>query len=428
MLLRRGYRYRIYPDEQTEAVLYEWERAHRFVWNVALRTRRLRSREIYLDGRWQWIRLPFVSPLYQQRQLTLDRQRIDWLRAAPCRSSQIVLQDLDAAWQMSMKDPTRGRPQFKGQGDTVGMTVAVAPEFSPAKCIVDGKVRIPKLGWVPIILHRPLVGVAKRLSIVRDGRAWYVSILCETDVPDPGLSMCPAVGIDRGVVLNLADSDGRMAPLPAQIRSLARRIDRMQSKNDHRIAGLDPRAPRSKNWRDQAGVINELKGRVARMRRHWLHAQANYYADHYGVAVVEDLKIKNMTKHARGKRSLNRAILEQGWSAFVMMLCYKMEERGGVVVKVPAHYTSQECQVCGHTAAENRESQAKFRCVECGHEDNADVNAAKVILQRYQQGQFEFEGGYKRKKAPKNKLTSLRKQTKITVIPHGKESLTPALH
>jgi transposase len=34
---------------------------------------------------------------------------------------------------------------------------------------------------------------------------------------------------------------------------------------------------------------------------------------------------------------------------------------------------------CGHCAADNRESQAVFRCRACGHTDHADVNAAKNI-------------------------------------------------
>jgi len=87
---------------------------------------------------------------------------------------------------------------------------------------------------------------------------------------------------------------------------------------------------------------------------------------------------------------LNRSILNVGWHALERMLAYKLEETGGLLVKVPAPYTSRTCACCGHVARESRDSQAEFRCVACGAEDNADVNAAKVILQRALQEDTEW--------------------------------------
>ena len=43
-------------------------------------------------------------------------------------------------------------------------------------------------------------------------------------------------------------------------------------------------------------------------------------------------------------------------------------------------YTSQRCSACGHVDAGNRVSQAEFQCLSCGHEANADLNAAINIL------------------------------------------------
>ena len=60
----------------------------------------------------------------------------------------------------------------------------------------------------------------------------------------------------------------------------------------------------------------------------------------------------------------------------------KMDANGGNLVIVPAAYTSQACHECGHVASENRDSQAVFRCVECGYQANADTNAAMNILDR----------------------------------------------
>ena len=117
------------------------------------------------------------------------------------------------------------------------------------------------------------------------------------------------------------------------------------------------------------------------------------YAENQGIAVVEDLKIKNMTKSAKGtketlgkkvkqKKGLNRAITQQSWGMFFALLEYKLQERGGELIKVDPKHTSQTCNKCGHVSKENRKSQSKFECESCGHSDNSDVNRTKNILAR----------------------------------------------
>ena len=109
--------------------------------------------------------------------------------------------------------------------------------------------------------------------------------------------------------------------------------------------------------------------------------------------VLEDLQIKNMTKSAKGDRDepgrmvkqksgLNRVILEQGWGLFKTFLEYKQSWSGGQVLFVDPKYTSQTCPVCHHRSKENRQTQAEFKCVLCGHKEHADVVGAKNILER----------------------------------------------
>jgi transposase len=102
---------------------------------------------------------------------------------------------------------------------------------------------------------------------------------------------------------------------------------------------------------------------------------------------VEDLRIRNMTRSARGtaeapgtnvrgKAGLNRAILAAGWGRLIA----RLEQKGpGRLEKVNPAYTSQRCSTCGYVAKSNRENQAVFRCGACGFGCNADVNAAMNI-------------------------------------------------
>ncbi len=87
-------------------------------------------------------------------------------------------------------------------------------------------------------------------------------------------------------------------------------------------------------------------------------------------------------KNVAAKSGLNKAILDQGWFEFRRQLEYELNWNGAILVPVPAHYTSQTCPACGHVAKENRQTQAKFVCVDCGHEENADVVGAMNVLAR----------------------------------------------
>jgi putative transposase len=64
------------------------------------------------------------------------------------------------------------------------------------------------------------------------------------------------------------------------------------------------------------------------------------------------------------------------------MLAYKLADRGGKLIEVPAAYTSQTCAECGAVDARSRVNQSRFVCIGCAHEANADTNAAIIILKR----------------------------------------------
>ncbi|GAI24810.1 unnamed protein product, partial [marine sediment metagenome] len=127
------------------------------------------------------------------------------------------------------------------------------------------------------------------------------------------------------------------------------------------------------------------------VRKDFLHKMTNKISKNHAVVVMEDLKVSNMSKSARGtkenpgrnvkaKSGLNRSILDQGWFEFRRQLEYKLKWRGGHLELVDPKHTSQKCCRCGHTESENRTIQAKFECKNCGHWENADINAAKNIL------------------------------------------------
>ena len=109
--------------------------------------------------------------------------------------------------------------------------------------------------------------------------------------------------------------------------------------------------------------------------------------------LIENLPVRSMTASARGtvedpgrnvaaKAGLNTAILDKRWGFFRIRLDQKLAARGGVLIVVPAAFTSQTCASCGHVDAESRVMRDRFCCTACGQEAHADHNAACNIRGR----------------------------------------------
>jgi putative transposase len=214
---------------------------------------------------------------------------------------------------------------------------------------------------------------------------YHASILVDMDEQEISVSHnSKTVGIDVGVSLVVADSNGRkVKPL-----DLVRELSKLRTKAQQ----LSRKKKGSNNRAKAKAKISKQNLRIANMRKDFLHKLSKQYSENQTV-VVEDLKIKNMTsktkgtvekpsKNASAKRGLNRVITQQSWGLFFELLEYKLEERGGQLIKVDPRYTSQACNKCGHISKKNRKSQDKFVCTSCGHSANADINASKNILAR----------------------------------------------
>lgn len=192
--------------------------------------------------------------------------------------------------------------------------------------------------------------------------------------------MGEVIGVDRGVAVSAALSTGELLNVPRLRDTKARRLLRLQRKLARARRGSNRRAKVKQ-------AIARVKAREADRRKDWVEKTSTTLARRYDLIGVEDLKIPSMTRSARGtlqapgknvaqKAGLNRGILTSGWGRLVERLEHKAPGR---IVKVNPAYTSQTCNSCGHVAAENRQSQAVFSCVACGHRTHADINAARNI-------------------------------------------------
>jgi putative transposase len=206
------------------------------------------------------------------------------------------------------------------------------------------------------------------------------------EVEEPERTATVAIGIDLGIARFATLSDGLFyAPLNSFQRHEIR-LRRYQRVMSRKIRF-------SNNWKKAKNKVQTLHVRIGNARRDYLHKTTTTISQNHAMVCVEDLRVRNMSKSAAGtaeqpgknvraKSGLNKSILDQGWFEFRRQLQYKLNWRGGILVTVTPHHTSQTCPTCGHVAPENRRTQAHFQCVACGHEENADVVAAINILER----------------------------------------------
>lgn len=363
MILRRRYRFRVYPTVSQAEDLAAWENALRFLWNLAHEQRLIGLTRCSGEKR-------YPTAYSQSRELTELRELVPWLEAVPRGVCEQVLADLHEAWTRHFSRVS-SQPTWRSKQRDV---LSIAERRPKMWRIENGNVWFPKLGVIRTVMHRPLVGKPKSVTMKRDGDQWFASILCEVETADPTPRHEPIIAIDRGVANAVADSDGRLVPSARFYEKARKQLARAQRTVSRRKNG-------SAN-RDKAKVrVMCIARKVRRQREHFVHGLTSAYAKSHGTVVVEKLQIGNMV---RANRGLSRGILDAGWGMLVEQLRYKTAALGGRVVEVPAAYSSQTCHGCGHVDPRSRCSQASFECTECGLVEHADLNAALVLRQRFE--------------------------------------------
>ena len=374
MVVYRGYRFKLKGDPALEQRLKVFAGHCRFVWNKALRLNLDR-----LDSGLPTIRFNDLCGLLH---LWKKSEEYGFLAEANAQTLQQKLRDLDRAFADAFdpSQPGKRLPRFKKRGihDRIRF---------PQDVQVEGcRVFLPKVGWVRFFKSRNVPGTVKQATVTHEADGWYVSLLAETEADEPKPHPGSELGVDRGVAVFAATSEGELVEALHARRRLQAKMRRLQRKVARQKKG-------SKNQAKTRRRIACLHQRIAGTRADFLHKLSTRWAKSHGTIVLEDLRIGSMTRSAKGtvedpgrnvaaKSGLNRSILDQGWGAFARMLEYKIRDRGGHLLMVAPQRSSQTCSACGNVDAANRPNRDTFRCTSCRYSEHADVNAAKVILQR----------------------------------------------
>jgi putative transposase len=355
-LRRKAYRFRMRPTKAQEAALYRMAGARRFVYNWAL-DRRKRYYAEYGKG---------ISARQLSSELTILKGEPDtlWLKDVDSQLLQQALRDVERAFDAFFEK--RGRfPRFcskKAGHFTFRIPQRVRTE--------NGKVYVPKVGWVRIRQSREIEGKTKSATFKRDATGrWYVALTTEFDMPDvePPTPENP-VGVDLGIKDFFVLSDGERVPAPRFARKAIRKL-RTASKN------LSRKKPGSRRWQKAKHRVARVHRKVSDQRSDFLHKLTTDLTRKYDCICVEDLSTKGLAK-----TKLSRSVLDAAFGEFVRQVGYKATWNFERRAKVGRFFPSTKlCFECGTVNPNLTLSERTWLCG-CGTQHDRDLNAARNVL------------------------------------------------
>ena len=368
------------------------------------------------------VNCPSLRPNDATSKLPAIKKEYPFLEDAIAQS----LQQTARRWARAMQEAVSGKkglPKFKKKFRSDSFCIPQYFEFDEA----NDRVKLPKIGWVRYYNSAKLKGTPKQITVMRQADGWYIVVSCKVtryiDIPldlpnvaqqavasDIDPASITHISADIGAVLaqkvkaalekapgsdnGSTGSEGQhdtpsldsidIAALldAARDEVLVRYAlsDELKPKLENMVLGLDVGVAiavalsNGASFEEIKTATDDYKQRQAYLdsliaKRQRQLSRLTLHSNNY-----EELSQKG--KNVKQKSGLNRSLLNMGFGKFVWMLTYKLELTGRKLILVDPRNTSRTCAKCGHVSKQNRLTQAKFKCVNCGHETNADLNAA----------------------------------------------------
>jgi putative transposase len=378
----QAFKYELMPDGQQAQQMRRFAGSCRFVFNKALAL----QKERFEAGEKKLGYAGLCKFLTEWR----NGPETPWLADAPTHPLQQTLKDLERAYA-NFFAKRADFPRFKKKGRSDGFRYP-----DPKQIKLDqpnSRIFLPKLGWLRYRNSRDVLGAVKQVTVSGSGGKWFVSIQTEREVMKP-VPNGGAVGIDMGVARFATLSDGAFVAPRNSFKRHETALRKAQQAMSRKVKF-------SSNWKRAKARVQRIHTRIGNARRDFLHKTTTTISQNHAMVCIEDLQVRNMSRRASGrsaagtteqpgknvragrpsaKSGLNKSILDQGWFEFRRQLDYKLAWNGGYLIAVPPQNTSRTCPACGHVSADNRRTQERFVCVECGFEENADLVGAINVL------------------------------------------------
>jgi putative transposase len=217
----------------------------------------------------------------------------------------------------------------------------------------------------------------KRVRIVKRADGYYVQFCLSVDIWEYAKPLEPTkkcVGLDVGLKVFYANSDGETVEIPQYYRKAEKRLNRLNRKKSKKFRKGQPQ---SNNYQKARKRYARKHLRISRQRRGFVEKEALRVIKSNDFIAYENLNIQGMVKNSKLAKSIN----DVAWSTFRQWLEYFGFKYGKVTVAVAPHNTSQNCSNCGQKVPKSLSTRTHI-CPHCGYVEDRDINAAINILKK----------------------------------------------
>ncbi len=418
-----GVRLQANPNPHQKLVLSQWMGCARVIWNAKCDEHRYYStfaRKYYPVGTF--------APVDQKAAQFKSKELTPWLSDCPSQ----IIRNSAVTWYQTYQKYMKGlcgKPKRKPKTDRG--SIYLTNELFRFDTYSDGVTRLfigsktNNIGYLSFKSHRSF-NKPKSLYIRKEAGKYFISFCFDDGLEAPATDKDNlhwlqgatrewleehTIGIDRGVTIPVHTGESSHDFSDNQKKKMEKR-SRYLKRLQRRLSRQGKGSNRRKKTKNR---IARQHQKIANIRNDFCHKTSRkLVACKAKVIIFENLKTRSMTRRPKAKQDsngpqsrsrrlvgfppslgisflpnkaaqkagLNKAILNVGWHYLEIYTRYKAAKAGKAVFKIAPAYTSQECAECEHTHPDNRKIQEWFSCVCCGHVDNADRNAARVIKKR----------------------------------------------
>lgn len=346
---------RLYPTQEQEVILSSSFGCTRWLWNQFL----AQNNEVYKEtGKG-------LSRFDYQKQLPQLKKEYEWLSQTYSQCLQVVCLNLSRAF-INFFEKKAKYPSFKSKHGKQSI------QYPQNVKVLEDNLIVPKIGTIKAIIHRPIEGKIKTVTISKNcSNQYFASILFEDgkDKPSPR-SEGKAIGIDLGLTHFAITSDHSKFENPKILNKYEKNLKQKQKDLSRKQKGTNNRIKAKQK-------IARVHRKITNSREDFLHKLSRRIVNENQVIVVENLNVKGMMQN----HCLAKAIHQVGWGMFCTMLKYKSEQEGKTYLEVERFFPSSKiCNNCLNLVKSLSLDVRFWDCNSCGTKNiDRDINAAKNI-------------------------------------------------